>query len=185
MTMEQRLQRFAICPTCYQQPNPPKELNHFTMEYCARMLLNGDTINCPRGTKHFLSDLIPDMFLKEIPNKFFLEADKLRFQETSKYKLGVGVTGTVFKGTYGDINIAIKVYRGDIRNTREDALQASRHYTDGSDSGTGTLSSKGSITAEVEEEDYVNYVRKGVDVDEAESIKVYYNRPLDSQKCVT
>ena len=183
MTMEYRLQRYAICPTCYQQQIPPKDLNHFSVEHCARMLMLGNTINCPKGIKHSLNDMIPDMLMKEIPEKFFLDTNQLRFEENQQNFLGGGVTGSVFKGKYGDLDIAIKLYRSDIRNKREDQIfETGRIKTDSSDSGNDTWSSKGSVGAGGEgvqlqdtpggEDDYVNYTFKGIDINEAESIKV-------------
>ena len=181
ITMGQRLQRYAICPSCYQDKIPPKDINHFSMEHCARMLMAGDTIHCPKGSKQYLNDLIPDMLLKEIPYKFFLDVAQLHFQETPENFLGGGVTGSVYKGKYGDLDIAIKLYRSDIRNKREDGMSSKgTRKTDSSDSGTDTMSSKGSIGAEGilqedtpgEEDIYENYEFRGIDLDETESIKV-------------
>lgn len=181
-TMQYRLQRYAICPSCYQQKIPPKDLNHFSIEHCARMLMLGNTINCPSGVKHSLNDLIPDMLLKEIPDKFFLDVGQLRLEEKPENFLGGGVTGSVFKGKYGDLDIAIKLYRSDIRHKREDDLfTQSRIQTDSSDSGTETMSSKGSIGAEGirlddtpdGEDVYVNFTSRGIDINETESIKAF------------
>lgn len=183
--MQYRLQRYAICPSCYQQKIPPKDLNHFSIEHCARMLMLGNTINCPSGVKHSLNDLIPDMLLKEIPDKFFLDVGQLRLEEKPENFLGGGVTGSVFKGKYGDLDIAIKLYRSDIRHKREDDLfTQSRIQTDSSDSGTETMSSKGSIGAEGirlddtpdGEDVYVNFTSRGIDINETESIKVHFIR---------
>ena len=143
----------------------------------------GNMINCPKGIKHCLNDLIPDMLMKEIPEKFFLDVNQLRFEEKRENFLGGGVTGSVFKGKYGDFDIAIKLYRSDIRNKREDQIfESSRNKTDSSDSGNDTWSSKGSIGPGGErvqlgdtpsgEDDYVNFGFRGIDIDETESIKV-------------
>ena len=119
------------------------------------------------------------MLLKEIPDKFFLDVSQLQLEETKENFLGGGVTGSVFKGKYGDLDIAVKLYRSDIRNKREDDLFSKPYSTDSIDSGRDTPSSKGSLGAEgiqedpeEEEEEYVNFTQRGIDFDEAESIKV-------------
>ena len=123
--------------------------------------------------------------MKEIPEKFFLDVNELCFEENQQNFLGGGVTGSVFKGKYGDLDIAIKLYRSDIRNKREDQIfESSRGKTDSSDSGNDTWSSKGSVGPGAGgdgvplqdtpggEDDYVNFSFRGIDIDEAESIKV-------------
>ncbi|XP_060551521.1 leucine-rich repeat serine/threonine-protein kinase 1-like [Ruditapes philippinarum] len=164
------LERYALCSACYQGQPLPNVINHFTMEHCARLLVNGDSITCPQGIKQNLSELVPDLLLKELPDKYFMDQDKIELVESKENCLGTGVTGSVFKGKYNGQFVAIKVYRSDIRNRTFPGKFASVN-SNSSDSGTATLSTQGST---VEEDIYVNVAharRSEVDMDEAESLK--------------
>ncbi|XP_053405645.1 leucine-rich repeat serine/threonine-protein kinase 1-like isoform X2 [Mercenaria mercenaria] len=173
MSLSMHLERYALCSTCYQGQPLPNVINHFTMEHCARLLVNGDSITCPQGIKQELSALVPDLLMKELPDKYFMALDKLELKETKESCLGTGVTGSVFKGKYNGQAVAIKVYRSDIRNRIEAGKFASVN-SNSSDSGTATLSTQGSVAEAQEEDIYVNVAkarRSEIDMDETESIK--------------
>jgi hypothetical protein len=51
-----------------------------------------------QGIKQNLSELVPDLLLKELPDKYFMDQDKIELVESKENCLGTGVTGSVFKG---------------------------------------------------------------------------------------
>lgn len=51
-----------------------------------------------QGIKHELNVLVPDLLMKELPDSYFMDVDKLELVEMKENCLGAGVTGLVFKG---------------------------------------------------------------------------------------
>ena len=51
-----------------------------------------------QGAKHSLNVLVPDLLMKELPNRFFLDTAKLKIVMSKKNQLGGGVAGLVYKG---------------------------------------------------------------------------------------
>ncbi|XP_061163666.1 leucine-rich repeat serine/threonine-protein kinase 1-like isoform X2 [Saccostrea echinata] len=172
-----RIQRFAVCPICYNITSTvlPSHLDHFTVEHCARLLLSGDSAVCRRGSKVPLSQLVPELLMQELPKKFLLDPDKLQVDPSNKKAyLGSGVTGSVFKGKYGDVEVAVKYYHGA-------PTMSGKHSLDSSYYSGGNISSvernKPVKTDEDddndEEEDYVNALQMHLDKDEVSSIKAF------------
>ncbi|KAK3595142.1 hypothetical protein CHS0354_028574 [Potamilus streckersoni] len=172
-----KMYSYAVCPICYPvNGTPPSDLDHFTVDHCARFMLQGISIACRKGVPLPLSRLIPELLMKELPEKFFLDATKLDFDTSSKENfLGGGVTGSVYKGKFGDDNVAIKVYHGDIRNK-----YGAGHSS--VDSGTGSMPSNTSTRSTDDESGgferddmYSNISRntESLDLDEMESMKAY------------
>ncbi|XP_052278678.1 leucine-rich repeat serine/threonine-protein kinase 1-like isoform X2 [Dreissena polymorpha] len=148
-SMTERLTRYAVCPNCYPTQPLPACLNHFTVEYCAKKLVQGLPVVCPKqttGKQYELTTLVPELLLKDLPRKFFMELGLLKLEETKENCLGGGVAGAVYKGYYGDTAVAVKIYRSDIRQKPG----SSNHKFDskGSDSGTATISTFDSTAAE-------------------------------------
>ena len=171
-----RIQRFAVCPVCYTITSTvlPASLDHFTVEHCARLLLSGDSAMCRRGTKVPLSQLVPELLMQELPKKFLLDPEKLHVDPSNKKAyLGSGVTGSVFKGKYGDVEIAVKYYHGA-------PSMSGKHSLDSSYYSGGNISSveKNKPVHDTDDndddlDDYVNAQYMHLDQDEASSIKVY------------
>lgn len=48
---------------------------------------------------------MPDLLMKELPDKYFMNLRKLELTETKENCLGTGVAGSVFKGKFGILNL--------------------------------------------------------------------------------
>ncbi|KAL3867461.1 hypothetical protein ACJMK2_044663 [Sinanodonta woodiana] len=173
----QKMYSYAVCPICYPvNGTPPSDVNHFTVDHCARLMLQGRSIACQKGVPLPLSRLVPELLMKELPGKYFLDITKLDLDTSSKENfLGGGVTGSVYKGKFRGNDVAIKVYHGDIRNKR-----GAGHSS--MDSGTGSMPSNTSTRSTDDESGgferddmYSNIYRnnESVDMDEMESMKAY------------
>ena len=76
-SMTERLTRYAVCPNCYPTQPLPACLNHFTVEYCAKKLVQGLPVVCPkvcgrRFTCLYILGLLHR--LCSFPNQFLLIA---------------------------------------------------------------------------------------------------------------
>ncbi|KAK3096675.1 hypothetical protein FSP39_002282 [Pinctada imbricata] len=196
LTGQPRIQRFAVCPVCYHSLSTmsflPTNLDHFTVEHCARLLLSTDSIVCKTGVRVSLQQLVPELLMEELPKKFLLVKEKLTvFTEVF---LGRGVAGSVFKGKYGDQEMAIKFYHGapDVISGRKllsSGSKDSSYYT-GEKAGKKSISVEKGIKQIAEEQkssnsdtdedeshltDYKNIdnITKSFDMDEAKSIKAW------------
>lgn len=172
-----RIQRFAICPVCYTITSSvlPSNLDHFTVEHCARLLLSGDMALCRRGTKVPLSQLVPELLMQELPRKFLLDSEKLQVDPSNKKAyLGSGVTGSVFKGKYGDVDIAVKYYHGAPSMSGKHSLDSS-YYSGGNISSVERNKPLHNNDDDEDLDDYVNAPNMHLDMDEASSIKVCNN----------
>lgn len=170
-----RIQRFAICPVCYTITSSvlPSNLDHFTVEHCARLLLSGDTALCRRGTKVPLSQLVPELLMQELPRKFLLDSEKLQVDPSNKKAyLGSGVTGSVFKGKYGDVDIAVKYYHGAPSMSGKHSLDSS-YYSGGNISSVERNKPLHNDDDDEDLDDYVNAPNMHLDMDEASSIKAF------------
>jgi len=49
-TLKDRLARYAVCPTCYNSLPLPSLLNHFSVEECAKHVIDGLPLLCPTVT---------------------------------------------------------------------------------------------------------------------------------------
>lgn len=151
-----RVQRYALCPVCYDTNALPPGLDHFSVEHCARLVMSSEYITCPKNLKIPLIQLVPELLMQEIPKKFILDISKLTIDVNNV--LGVGVSGKVLKGCYGDVDVAVKLYHGapQIANT-----MTQPHSIDG-----------GYHTIEEEDGIYKNYSAYTIDSDETNSMKV-------------
>ncbi|XP_021368576.1 leucine-rich repeat serine/threonine-protein kinase 1-like isoform X2 [Mizuhopecten yessoensis] len=109
---EPRVQRYALCPRCYDisSSSLPSALDHFTVEHCSRVVLTEDTISCKTGALIPLEQLVPELFIKEIPQEYHMDQTRLKVQQDTI--LGRGVSGSVYKGKYGNVDVAVKFYHG-------------------------------------------------------------------------
>lgn len=160
-----RVQRFAMCPVCYDSTKSlPEHLDHFSVEHCARLIMSSDTITCPKNLKIPLVQLVPELLMEEIPKKFKLDVTRLSV-DTDKL-LGIGVAGKVLKGKYGDVDVAVKLYHGAPQMAMA-MLQLSSldsNYHTGGDNDED----------EVEQDDiYKNYSAYSIDADETNSMKAW------------
>nr|XP_022329878.1 leucine-rich repeat serine/threonine-protein kinase 1-like isoform X4 [Crassostrea virginica] len=171
-----RIQRFAVCPVCYTITSTvlPASLDHFTVEHCARLLLSGDSAMCRRGTKVPLSQLVPELLMQELPKKFLLDPEKLHVDPSNKKAyLGSGVTGSVFKGKYGDVEIAVKYYHGAPSMSGKHSLDSS-YYSGGNISSVEKNKPVNDTDDNDDDlDDYVNAQYMHLDQDEASSIKAF------------
>ncbi|XP_063952426.1 leucine-rich repeat serine/threonine-protein kinase 2-like isoform X4 [Lytechinus pictus] len=71
-----------------------------------------DTITCPNHPtrKVPLQILAPDVTLADLEDKFLLDPRKLNFIQRSENLLGDGSFGSVYKATYRDKSVAVKVF---------------------------------------------------------------------------
>ncbi|XP_048737830.1 leucine-rich repeat serine/threonine-protein kinase 1-like isoform X4 [Ostrea edulis] len=171
-----RIQRFAICPVCYTITSSllPSNLDHFTVEHCARLLLSGDSAVCRRGSKVPLSQLVPELLMQELPKKFLLDPEKLQVDPSNKKAyLGSGVTGSVYKGQYGDVDIAVKYYHGAPMMSGKHSLDSS--YYSGGNVSSVERNKPSDINVDDDDDldDYVNTPQMHLDRDEASSIKAF------------
>ena len=108
---QSRVQRYALCPMCYNTNNSiPPGLDHFSVEHCARLIMSSEYITCQKSLKIPLIQLVPELLMQEIPKKLILDISKLTIDEDKL--LGIGVAGKVLKGCYGDVDVAVKLYHG-------------------------------------------------------------------------
>lgn len=126
-----RIQRFAMCPVCYQGTMAP--LDHFTVEHCSRIMLVHESITCKKGVKVPLVELVPELFMTELPEKFQIKYSELEIENSKGSFLGVGITGSVYKGHYGNLDVALKFYHGVPSEQETSAFNSM-------DSGRSTLS---------------------------------------------
>ncbi|KAL5004043.1 hypothetical protein ScPMuIL_017499 [Solemya velum] len=171
-----RFQRYAVCPNCYGkiEEEVPESLDHFSVEHCARLMLTCNTIPCLKGPRIPLSQLVPEYFMNELPNRLILDPDQLKFDEMQENCLGSGVTGMVYSGKYGNIDVAVKIYHSALKIRSENSSM---------DSGSHSMSSRGSQSQNtpvivIEEEaqpDYDNWcdLTRNWDCDEAGSMKAW------------
>ncbi|XP_067665270.1 leucine-rich repeat serine/threonine-protein kinase 1-like isoform X1 [Haliotis asinina] len=151
----------TVCPYCY---DPVKDdagivvnMTHFDVQTCALTTLNQGEIVCPQGKRVQLEDLVPEMFFKELPKKFFLDNSLMKM---SNNPLGTGAAGAVFRGRYKDIDVAIKMFHCSI---------AAKSPQSSLDSGSASMSTEGSQDAGV----YGNVTQERSSVEEANSLKAY------------
>ncbi|XP_071114811.1 leucine-rich repeat serine/threonine-protein kinase 1-like [Haliotis cracherodii] len=151
----------TVCPHCY---DPVKDdagivvsMNHFDVQTCALTTLNKGEIVCPQGTVVKLEDLVPEMFFKELPKKFFLDHSLMNMSDKT---LGTGAAGSVFRGRYKDTDVAIKMFHCYI---------AAKSPESSLDSGSASMSTQGSQDAGI----YGNVPTERSSVEEANSLKAY------------
>ncbi|XP_060064083.1 leucine-rich repeat serine/threonine-protein kinase 1-like [Ylistrum balloti] len=176
---EPRVQRYALCQRCYDDISTsslPPDYDHFTVEHCARVIRTDDTMLCKTGSLIPLEQLVPELLVKEIPQEYHLDQTNLEVQLDAI--LGRGVSGSVFKGRYGNIDVAVKYYHG-----MPTGLQSSG--IDSMDSGKASWpkgmannsSEKTSSDFQDEANPYGNYkdLREitTLDTDEANSLKAW------------
>ncbi|XP_033749578.1 leucine-rich repeat serine/threonine-protein kinase 1-like [Pecten maximus] len=109
---EPRVQRYALCQHCYDisTSSLPSTFDHFTVEHCSRIVLTDDTMFCKTGALIPLDQLVPELLVKEIPQEYHLDQACLEVQQDEV--LGRGVSGSVYKGRYGNVDVAVKYYHG-------------------------------------------------------------------------
>lgn len=109
---EPRVQRYALCPRCYDisTSSLTSMFDHFTVEHCSRVVLTDDTMFCKTGALIPLEQLVPELLIKEIPQENHLDQTRLVVHEDKI--LGRGVSGSVYKGQYGNVDVAVKFYHG-------------------------------------------------------------------------
>lgn len=151
----------TVCPHCYY---PVKDdagivvsMNHFDVQTCALTTLNKGEIVCPKGTVVKLEDLVPEMFFKELPKKFFLDHSLMNMSDKT---LGTGAAGSVFRGRYKDTDVAIKMFHCYI---------AAKSPQSSLDSGSASMSTQGSQDAAGI---YGNVPSERSSIEEANSLKV-------------
>jgi len=174
--------RLALCPQCYEFTNTvfSNSIDHFTVEHCARLILESDTISCKAGFLIPLKFLVPELLIEELPQKYHIDRKDLEVNYDNF--LGRGVSGSVYKGKYGDTDVAVKYYHDSQNHPMITGLGSV-------DSGRSTLSLKNDqpnldetpesgAKSKVESdqsgiyENYKNLIAQPYDMDEAKSIKV-------------
>lgn len=113
--------------------------------------------------------------MQELPRKFLLDSEKLQVDPSNKKAyLGSGVTGSVFKGKYGDVDIAVKYYHGAPSMSGKHSLDSS-YYSGGNISSVERNKTLHNDDDDEDLDDYVNAPNMHLDMDEASSIKVCNN----------
>lgn len=128
---------FALCPVCFDKVQPGQgvirgDFRHFAVPECAGALLMGDFIRCHKGNYVPLEELVPEFLLMEMPREMHVDPSQLH---VSGKKLGGGAAGSVWKGTLGGQEIAVKVFYSDVKPG---------DISPSTDSGTSSFSSNGS-----------------------------------------
>ncbi|KAJ8304250.1 hypothetical protein KUTeg_017833 [Tegillarca granosa] len=136
-------------------PDTLSPLDHFTVEHCSRIMLVNESITCKKGVKVPLVELVPELFMTELPEKFQIKYSELKIENSKGSFLGVGITGSVYKGHYGNLDVALKFYHG-VPSDQEKCVSYSL------DSGRDTLSIKSTSWRVMEEDEEIPVQRKGL-----------------------
>lgn len=105
------------CPACAQEGVTTPTM--FAFEDVCSSLVEGSSLQCPSHDKlFFANDLIPDL-AKPVNShdNLFVPADSLKVRMDDKSTiLSPAPCETVFRGEYGDVEVAVKVYPPPIPN---------------------------------------------------------------------
>ncbi|XP_077988732.1 leucine-rich repeat serine/threonine-protein kinase 2-like [Glandiceps talaboti] len=104
------VQRLVPCPLCQGS-------HEYTLEMLVEQSDINDIIMCPKTKENIpLYNLAPDVVLGDLEDRFQLSYEDFDFSESSENLLGDGSYGSVYRATYRDQPVAVKVFSkiGDI-----------------------------------------------------------------------
>ncbi|MBN3288139.1 LRRK1 kinase, partial [Polyodon spathula] len=127
------IEQYAPCPFCATAtteradvPGASRAVHYFNMEDCVHAAMQLDHIVCPNhpSVPVPLQELVPELFMTDLPARLFLEKSSLEYSEDESNILGQGGSGTViFKAQYKDTPVAVK--RFQFKRCRQQSLDAS------------------------------------------------------------
>ncbi|XP_077376573.1 leucine-rich repeat serine/threonine-protein kinase 1 [Festucalex cinctus] len=104
------LERYAPCPLCAAR-TPGHAVHLFNMEDCALAAAEGQRIACPGHPRDPvpLQELVPELFMTDLPARLFLEKDHLDYREDESSVIGQGGSGAVvYRARYRQQPVAVK-----------------------------------------------------------------------------
>ncbi|XP_041074773.1 leucine-rich repeat serine/threonine-protein kinase 1-like isoform X1 [Polyodon spathula] len=127
------IEQYALCPCCATAtteradvPGASRAVHYFNMEDCVHAAMQLDHIVCPNhpSVPVPLQELVPELFMTDLPARLFLEKSSLEYSEDESNILGQGGSGTViFKAQYKDTPVAVK--RFQFKRCRQQSFDAS------------------------------------------------------------
>ncbi|XP_074645015.1 leucine-rich repeat serine/threonine-protein kinase 2-like [Tubulanus polymorphus] len=111
-TGEEILQRKIPCSFC-----EPEDVHFFSLEELINQSDFDDVISCPNhDIPVSLRILTPDVMLWDLDRRFLLEEDYFTFLPNNESRIGEGSFGSVYRATYKDRSVAVKVFNkvGDV-----------------------------------------------------------------------
>ncbi|KAK1160778.1 leucine-rich repeat serine/threonine-protein kinase 1-like isoform X1 [Acipenser oxyrinchus oxyrinchus] len=127
------IEQYAPCPCCATAtaeragvPGTSKTVHYFNMEDCVHAAMELDHIVCPNhpSVPVPLQELVPELFMTDLPARLFLEKSSLEYSEDESNILGQGGSGTIiFKAQYKNTPVAVKRFK--FKRCRQQSLDAS------------------------------------------------------------
>ncbi|MGH0128208.1 UNVERIFIED_CONTAM: hypothetical protein FKN15_044920 [Acipenser sinensis] len=127
------IEQYAPCPCCATAtaeragvPGTSKTVHYFNMEDCVHAAMELDHIVCPNhpSVPVPLQELVPELFMTDLPARLFLEKSSLEYNEDESNILGQGGSGTIiFKAQYKNTPVAVKRFK--FKRCRQQSLDAS------------------------------------------------------------
>lgn len=98
-------------PSTFHVPQALRPHN-FTLPECAATAMSFSTISCPCHPDKMVSIplLIPDLLMADLPRQLLVEQSKFKFEPRESQKIGGGGSGEVYRGTYRDETVAVKIF---------------------------------------------------------------------------
>ena len=102
------------CTECLR--NNSSTVQEFSVEKLLPWILeNKSVVTChdSKGVKNHdvqLIDLVPELLFKDLNEKFLLKPEEVVFTKTKECLLGEGGFGQIYRGTYKDQSVAVKLY---------------------------------------------------------------------------
>ncbi|XP_058851312.1 leucine-rich repeat serine/threonine-protein kinase 1-like isoform X2 [Acipenser ruthenus] len=127
------IEQYAPCPCCATAtaeragvPGTSKTVHFFNMEDCVHAAMELDHIVCPNhpSVPVPLQELVPELFMTDLPARLFLEKSSLEYSEHESNILGQGGSGTIiFKAQYKNMPVAVKRFK--FKRCRQQSFDAS------------------------------------------------------------
>ncbi|MGH0161716.1 UNVERIFIED_CONTAM: hypothetical protein FKN15_041666 [Acipenser sinensis] len=127
------IEQYAPCPCCATAtteragvPGTSKTVHYFNMEDCVHAAMELDHIVCPNhpSVPVPLQELVPELFMTDLPARLFLEKSSLEYSEDESNILGQGGSGTIiFKAQYKNTPVAVKRFK--FKRCRQQSFDAS------------------------------------------------------------
>lgn len=86
--------------------------HNFTLPECAATAMRFSTISCPSHPDRVVSIslLIPDLLMADLPRQLLVDQTQFKFDPRESHKIGGGGSGEVYRGSYRDETVAVKIF---------------------------------------------------------------------------